>query len=137
MITAADLQQCAARQGTEIRRGDIVLFRTGWQQVFRDQGSGAFFQSEPGIGLNAAHFLADLGVAAVGSDNYGVEVVPTENAEPSPVHRLLIRDYGVYLMELLNLDQLAADRCFEFMFVAAPLKITGGTGSPINPLAIT
>ncbi len=137
VITAADLQQCAARQGTEIRRGDIVLFRTGWQQVFRDHGSGAFFQSEPGIGLNAAHFLADVGVAAVGSDNYGVEVVPTENAEPSPVHRLLIRDYGVYLMELLALDQLAADRCFEFMFVAAPLKITGGTGSPINPLAIT
>jgi kynurenine formamidase len=53
------------------------------------------------------------------------------------VHRLLIRDYGVYLMELLALDQLAADRRFEFMFVAAPLQITGGTGSPINPLAIT
>jgi kynurenine formamidase len=49
---------------------------------------------------------------------------------------MLIRDFGVYLIELLALDELAADRCHEFMFVAAPLRITGGTGSPLNPLAI-
>ena len=84
----------------------------------------------------AARWLGEIGVAGVGSDNYGVEVVPTEHGDPAPVHRMLIRDYGVYLLELLVLDELAADRRFEFMFVAAPLLITGGTGSPINPLAI-
>ena len=52
------------------------------------------------------------------------------------MHRRLIRDYGVSLMELMVLDKLAADEVWEFMFVAAPLAITGGVGSPINPLAI-
>ena len=137
LISADDLKSCAAHQGLELRRGDIVLFRTGWQSVFREQGSEAFFRTEPGLGIDAARFLGELGVAGVGSDNYGIEVVPTETGDPAPVHRLLIRDYGVYLIELLALDALAADRRYEFMFVAAPLLITGGTGSPINPLAIT
>ena len=52
------------------------------------------------------------------------------------MHRRLIRDFGVYLMELFDLDGLAADRVHEFLFVAAPLRITGGVGSPLNPLAI-
>ncbi len=136
VITAADLQGCAAAQGVSVSRGDIVLVRTGWQQVFREQGSDAFFESEPGIGLDAARWLGELGIAGIGCDNYGVEVVPTEHRDPAPVHRMLIRDYGVYLIELMVLDALAADRRYEFMFVAAPLLITGGTGSPINPLAI-
>jgi kynurenine formamidase len=136
VISGADLRACAAHQGVELRAGDIVLFRTGWQQLFKEQGSEVFFASEPGIGLDAARYLGELGIAGVGSDNYGIEAVPTENDEPAPVHRMLIRDYGVYLIELLALDELAADRRYEFMFVIAPLLITGGTGSPVNPLAI-
>jgi kynurenine formamidase len=136
VIGVDDIRGCAAHQGVSLRAGDIVLLRTGWQAVFREQGSDAFSRAEPGLGLEAARYLGELGIAGVGSDNYGIEVVPTENDEPAPVHRMLIRDFGVYLIELLSLDELAADRCHEFMFVAAPLLITGGTGSPLNPLAI-
>ena len=135
-ITPEDLAGCAQAQGVEIRSGDIVLFRTGWQKVFRDQGGAAFFGAEPGIGIAAAEWLGSLGVAGVGSDNFGVEVVPTERGDPAPVHRRLIRDYGVYLLELFVLDELARDQVHEFLFVAAPLMITGGVGSPINPLAL-
>jgi len=137
VITVDDLKGCARHHGVELNPGDIILLRTGWQTVFREQGSERFFQSEPGLGLEAARFLGELGIAGVGSDNYGIEVVPTENDEPAPVHRMLIRDFGVYLIELLALDELAHGGCHEFLFVAAPLLITGGTGSPVNPLAIT
>lgn len=136
VVAADDLRACAAAQGVDVRKGDIVLFRTGWQQVFAKEGGPKFFEQEPGIGLDAARWLGELGVAAIGSDNYGVEVVPTEHGDPAPVHRMLIRDYGMYLLELFVLDALAKDQVHEFLFVAAPLMITGGVGSPINPLAL-
>ena len=63
-------------------------------------------------------------------------VIPTENDGAAPVHRMLIRGCGVYLMEMLHLTELAAAGVHEFLFVAAPLPITGATGSPINALAI-
>jgi kynurenine formamidase len=136
VITPQHLENCAKAQGTELREGDILLFRTGWQQIFKKDGSAAFFKGEPGIGREAAEWIGRKGFAAVGSDNWGVEVVPVEGDIPAPVHRRLIRDFGVYLLELFDLDGLAADRVHEFMFVAAPLRITGGVGSPLNPLAI-
>lgn len=136
VITPQHLENCAKAQGTELREGDTLLFRTGWQQIFKRDGSAAFFKGEPGIGREAAEWIGRKGFAAVGSDNWGVEVVPVEGDIPAPVHRRLIRDFGVYLLELFDLDGLAADRVHEFMFVAAPLRITGGVGSPLNPLAI-
>lgn len=136
IIKPEHLEDCAKAQGTEIRQGDILLVRTGWMGVFKKDGREAFFKGEPGIGRDAAEWLGGKGVAAVGCDNWGVEVIPVEGDIPGPVHRRLIRDFGVYLMELFDLDELAADRVHEFLFVAAPLRITGGVGSPLNPLAI-
>jgi kynurenine formamidase len=136
IIKPEHLEDCAKAQGTEIRQGDILLVRTGWMGVFKKDGREAFFKGEPGIGRDAAEWIGTKGVAAVGCDNWGVEVIPVEGDIPGPVHRRLIRDFGVYLMELFDLDELAADRVHEFLFVAAPLRITGGVGSPLNPLAI-
>ena len=136
IIKPEHLEDCAKAQGTEIRQGDILLVRTGWMGVFKKDGREAFFKGEPGIGRDAAEWIGAKGVAAVGCDNWGVEVIPVEGDIPGPVHRRLIRDFGVYLMELFDLDGLAADRVHEFLFVAAPLRITGGVGSPLNPLAI-
>jgi kynurenine formamidase len=136
IIKPEHIEDCAKAQGTEIRQGDILLVRTGWMGVFKRDGREAFFKGEPGIGRNAAEWIGNKGVAAVGCDNWGVEVIPVEGDIPGPVHRRLIRDFGVYLMELFDLDELAADRVHEFLFVAAPLRITGGVGSPLNPLAI-
>ena len=75
-------------------------------------------------------------VVAVGSDNYAVEVIPTEDGRAAPVHRALIRDCGIYLMELFDLEEIAAANVHEFLFVAAPLRIIGGVGSPLNPVVI-
>jgi kynurenine formamidase len=136
IIKPEHIEDCAKAQGTEIRQGDILLVRTGWMGVFKTNGREAFFKGEPGIGRDAAEWIGAKGVAAVGCDNWGVEVIPVEGDIPGPVHRRLIRDFGVYLMELFDLDELAADRAHEFLFVAAPLRITGGVGSPLNPLAI-
>jgi kynurenine formamidase len=136
IVKPEHIEECAKAQNVEIRQGDILLVRTGWMSVFKNDGREAFFKGEPGIGRDAAEWIGAKGVAAVGCDNWGVEVIPVEGDIPGPVHRRLIRDFGVYLMELFDLDELAADRVHDFLFVAAPLRITGGVGSPLNPLAI-
>jgi kynurenine formamidase len=136
VILPAELEACAAAQGTPVTPGTILLLRTGWMSVFRDQGAQAFFDTEPGIGLEAARWLAERDVVAVGADNWGVEAIPTEIDLPAPVHRYLLRDCGIYLMELFDLDALAGAGVHEFLFVAAPLRIARGVGSPLNPLAI-
>ncbi len=136
VLTPEDFEACAAAQGVALREGDVVLIRTGWLATFDELDPGPFFAAEPGIGLAAGEWIGAMGFAAIGADNYAVEAIPTETQATAPVHRRLIRDYGVSLMELMVLDKLAADEVWEFMFVAAPLAITGGVGSPINPLAI-
>lgn len=130
------LEACMEAQGTPVEAGTIVLVRTGWLSVFAEEGSEAFFASEPGIGMEGARWLANRDVVAIGLDNFAVEVIPTETGMPAPVHRYLIRDCGMYLMELFHLDELADARVNEFLFVAAPLGIVGGLGSPLTPLAI-
>lgn len=136
VITPEDLEACEMRQGVRVTPGTVLLIRTGWLGALSDLGAAEFLSGEPGIGVAAARWIAERGVPAVGADNFAVEVIPTENGGSAPVHRMLIRGCGVYLMEMLVLDELAAAAVHEFQFVAAPLPITGATGSPINPLAI-
>jgi kynurenine formamidase len=100
------------------------------------QNPGEFHKGDPGIGVDAAKYLIQKDVCAVGADNVTVEVRPDKAGRDFPVHVELIRNHGIYLMEMLVLDKLAQSGRFEFMFVAAPLKISRGVGSPINPLAI-
>ena len=137
VVTRQMLEDCATAQGTPVTPGTILLVRTGWLSVFTGEGSESFFAAEPGIGMDAARWLAERDVVAVGLDNYAVEVIPTESGVPAPLHRYLIRDCGTYLMELFNPEELADAGAHEFMFVAAPLGIVGGLGSPLTPLAIT
>jgi kynurenine formamidase len=140
VITGADLEGCAAAEGLQVGRGDAVLIRTGWTTMFASDPE-RYYASSPGIGLDAAEWLAARQVCAVGADNMAVEVIigPElyEDGAPGPlVHKLLIRDCGTYLLELLDLEELAAAGASEFLFAVAPLKIRGAVGSPINPLAI-
>ncbi len=136
VITPADLEGAAAAAGVAVGEGDILLIRTGWLASYDEKQPKEFFRGEPGIGKDAAEWLGARGVCGIGMDNFAIEAVPTEDGTLMPVHRRLIRDLGCYLMELLVLDELAKDGVHEFLFVAAPLLITGGVGSPINPLAI-
>jgi kynurenine formamidase len=135
--TAIDAEMlCAAvdRTGTVLRDGDVVLLRTGWQE--RQRFTKPDFKTEPGINLAAALVLAEAGVAMVGADNYAVEVIPFPNGSVFPVHQRLIRDFGIPLLEGLVLAPLAEAGATEFLFIAAPLPIKGGTGSPLAPVAV-
>ena len=135
-ITRGDIEGALARQKSAIRSGDIVLVHTGWGSLWM-QDNPRFLQSAPGIGLAAAQFLVDHEVVMVGSDNWGVEVMPNPDASLSaPVHQLLLARNGIYLFENLATEELARDAAYEFAFVFAPLRLKGATGSPGNPIAI-
>jgi kynurenine formamidase len=135
-ITPADLEGALKAQGGKITKGDVVLVRTGhgrlWMKDNETYGAG-----EPGLGLAAAKWLTDRDICLVGSDNWAIEVVPHENPKrPFEVHQWTITRNGVYHLENLDLEQLAADRVYEFAFVFVPVPIRGATGSPGNPIAV-
>lgn len=135
-ITAADLDACADEQRIEIRPADIVIVRTGWLRVFRSDPA-LFNTGEPGLDMSTLRWLGRHDVLAVGADNHGVEAMERIPPDDIPFHRVAIRDLGIYLLENLNLEELAADRVKEFLLVVSPLRLTEGVGSPINPVAIT
>jgi kynurenine formamidase len=93
-------------------------------------------RGQPGIGLDAAAFIGDHDIAAVGADNSAVEVTPFDNGTFLAVHIELLVNLGVPLLEHLVLAELGRDHVHEFLFVAAPLPVTGAAGSPVNPVAI-
>jgi kynurenine formamidase len=140
VVTHAELEACAARHDVEIGAGDCILLHTGWQQIL-DRDPDTYHASSPGIGMAAARWLAERDVCAVASDTIVVEVRHDGRydggAEAPVVHPFLLRDHGIYLLELLRLDELAADGVGPCMFVAAPLRLVGGTASPVNPIALT
>lgn len=134
-ISGESLAAVAAADGVEVRAGDIVLVRTGW--LGRHGGDEAtYFSGEPGLDESGARWLAARDVAAIGADNYAVEQLAPGSRDGFPVHEILLRDHGVPLMEGVVLDDLAARGAREFLFVAAPLPVRGGTASPVCPVAI-
>jgi kynurenine formamidase len=117
----------------EIQPGDVVLLRTGWGAYYEDARRFVNDIRMPGPGLAGARWLSARKVFAAGSDTVAFEKSP----DPSmPVHVHLLVESGIHIMECLNLEQLAADRVYEFAFVAAPLKFRGATGAPLRPLAL-
>jgi kynurenine formamidase len=134
-IGKADIQAAADAAGIGFQAGDVVLIRTGWLESVLGNKT-IDFDIEPGIDVEAAEFLAESGVAIIGADNFAVEVLPFPAGKVFPVHQRLIRDYGIALMEGAMLKPLAEAGASVFCFVAAPLPIVGGTGSPLTPVAI-
>ena len=134
-VGATMLEASLDSNALKLREGDVVLLRTGWleRQV---AGAEPDFNAEPGIDVDAALFLAHAGVAAIGADNYAVEVLPFPAGTVFPVHQRLIRDFGIPLLEGLSLAELAREKAAAFLFVAAALPVRGATGSPVNPVAI-
>jgi kynurenine formamidase len=142
IITSAELQNCADKQGVEIRPGDILLTRTGWMLGTKDNAAALRdIHGEPGIGLEAVPWLHEKQVAVIAADNIAVEVAPgPEEGATLPAHCVLIRDLGMTLGEWFWLDDLAEDCAqdgvYEFLFTGAPLKFERAVGSPVNPLVI-
>lgn len=130
-----EIREAAERQQVEIRPGDVVIFHTGWQKMIALDRQ-RFIEKEPGINLDGARFLIEQGVVAVGADTLGVEAAPGPDAGVAPVHLELIPKNGVYILEMLRTDELAADRAWEFMFVLGVPKISGGVQAIVNPVAI-
>ena len=136
-VTPQDLDDAARREGVEVRPGDIVLVRTGWFQMYGQEIDDRNATAFPGLDPAAGEWLGEHDVCAVGSDNVAVERWSMDVDLGLELHKKMLRDLGGYLIEFINLEELAANQAYEFLFVAAPLRIVGGVGSPINPLAIT
>jgi kynurenine formamidase len=129
IVTPEHLEQT----GVAVQAGDVALLRTGWAKYFEDAGKFISEVRGPGPAIAAARWLSGKGVFAAGSDTVAFEKVP----DPAmPVHVHLLVESGIHIIECLNLEDLAADRVYEFQFIAAPMKIRGATGAPVRPLAI-
>ena len=142
-IYIEDLDGCAAKQGVTVERGDIVLIRTGEMgRRLKEKNWGPFSAGDaPGISFTTAPWIYEKCIAGIASDTWGVEVRPNELAGSfQPAHLVLLVNMGLLIGEIFSLEDLAndcaADKVYEFMFVAPPLPITGAVGSPINPQAI-
>jgi kynurenine formamidase len=133
-IGPADLEGCVKHQGVELQLGDVVLIRTGqmarWPSI-------SFVKDTPGLNREGAEFLAKQGAIMIGADNLTLEMTP---AEPGlnffPVHTYLLAEAGVPILEMAQLDELAADKLYEFAFFGACIKLRGATGAPMRPVAM-
>jgi kynurenine formamidase len=134
-ISATDLEACAASQNVALQAGDILLVRTGWMKLFQ-RDRERFDSGQPGLDMSTPSWLRQHDIVAVGADNQSVEVIESMPPEGIPFHFVVIRDLGIYLLENLNLEELAKDKVCEFLFIVAPLPLTSGVGSPVNPLTI-
>ncbi len=132
----AQIEAAASAQGLQLRSGDVVLFHTGWMQLLGTDNQ-RFIAGQPGLGLEGAEYLADLGVVAVGADTPALEVIPFENPQRAfAVHQTLLAKEGVYVLENMNTAELAADGVQEFMFVLGQPKFKGAVQTVVNPIAI-
>jgi kynurenine formamidase len=154
-ITVAMLEQTLAAEKVKIREGDVVLIVTGWEERW-SMGTNGYYLTNgelgaPGLGLAGARWLADKGVACIGSDNWGIEVAPPPPS-PAPgvlfaVHHHLLVKSGVFMQESMVLSELAADlaadfqkspksKAYEFLYIFNPVPIKGASGSLGVPIAI-
>ncbi len=137
-ITAHDLDRASDHAGVDVRPGDAVMIRSGWSrhwwqpEVFAGQAGGA-----PGPGEEGARWLAEREVSITGAETLAYEVIsPGAGHALLPVHRLLIVEHGIHIIEVMRLDDLAAQGVSQFGFVAIPLGLKGATGSPTRPYAL-
>jgi len=135
-ITVADIEAALQREKVTLQPGDAVLFHTGWGRLWGVDNTRYATQA-PGIGVAAAEWLARQDVMVLGADNGPVEILPNpDKAIDLPVHQIALAVNGIFLLENLKLDQLATERVYEFAFILQPLKIKGGTGSTVAPIAV-
>ncbi len=135
-ITTRDLQDALKRQNMTLEAGDAVIINTGWGKLW-GKDNPRYIKTDPGIGVEAAEWLARQNPMLVGSDNWSVDVNPNPDPQiSSPVHQIMLAVNGIHLLESLKLDELAARRVYEFAFILEPLKLKGATGITVAPIAI-
>jgi kynurenine formamidase len=156
-ITLADYKAALQKQGVgDATQGDVVLFRTGWNSLWKTNHLGRpagqmvkndeqlakdkaeFGSGEPGVAPEVCEYLAAKKISMIGSDTWGLE--PYDFAKGAPesfayCHMNLVARRGISNFENLDLDDLSTEKAYEFLFAWAPLKLVGATGSPGNPVA--
>jgi kynurenine formamidase len=134
LVGADELRAAAADQGVSVSPGDVVLVRTGNGAQWAD--AEAYLRGA-GMSADASEWLASRQVLAVGADNVAWDAtVPDAERGSLPGHVILIVRHGIYIIENLLLEDLAAAGRREFVFICLPLKMVGVTGSPVRPLAV-
>ncbi len=135
-----ELEGCERKQGVTVREGDILLVRTGHAQRHADLGPWDSDAAKAGLHPTCATFLAERRIAALGSDGNSDTTPSTTEGIDFPIHALMLNAMGVHLLDYLQFEDLvpACERegRWEFLFLAAPLRVIGGTGSPLNPVAV-
>lgn len=136
VITVADVTAALDRQAIQVERGDVVLFHTGWGNLWM-KDNAAYVSGEPGPGMAAALWLVEQGVALTGCDTWSFGPVPPEDPnQPFVVPQTLNVRYGLFIVENLYTTELARAGVAEFMFVLTHAKIRGATGAWVSPVAI-
>ena len=132
-VSRAELERAA--DGVEVRGGDVVLVRLGSGALWADRPA---YEAAGGISAEGSRWLAGFQPCAVGADNLAWDVVgePDPDLGSLPGHTILIVQEGIHIIESLFLEELAEDGVREFGFVCLPLKLRGGTGSPVRPIAL-
>jgi len=131
-----EIDEQANRQGIEIRKGDVVLFYSGWLSLV-GKDDKRYISAEPGIGKEGAEYLASKQVVAIGADTWGLEAIPFEKGVGIfEIHQILIPKNGIYILENIDSAELAKDKAYEFMFTLGASRMTGGVQAIINPIAI-
>lgn len=153
LVSAKDLEAMLERQGLAARGvlpGDIVLVYTGWSDHWKDPaGDTPYYTAAPGLGLDAAKWLAERRIAAVGLDVPFIDPAPTGmlagKAAPAPgtpeglpfaVHHHLLIEAGIHHLENANLAEAAQARLWTSCAIVLPLRTQGAAGSPVRPVLI-
>lgn len=139
-ITVADLEAWEARTGITVRSGDVLLVRSGRWARRAEEGPWATGRSAAGLHASVAPWLRERGVAMIGSDYTNDQLPSGIEGVSMPIHLLTLVAMGMPLFDNLDLEDLARvaaeEGRWEFMLVAAPLAVPGGTGAPLNPVAV-
>ncbi|VXB54190.1 conserved hypothetical protein [Arthrobacter sp. 9V] len=134
-ITVADVQEALDKAGLTLQAGDVPFVRTGRMRFWPD--GTKTLGNPPGLSLEAARWLTSQDISAIGADQECVEVGPSQHEDNwLPGHTHFLAEAGVPMVELLNLEDLAADGVGEFCLIAAPIRLRGASGAPMRPLAM-
>ena len=135
-VTPKDLQTAARRQKVELRKKDVVLIRTGRMNAWPD--FHGYLDNTPGISLASAKWLCEeVGAMCIAADTIGLEVLPSEEENVFlPVHAYMFATAGAQIIEVVNMEEIAAEKQYEFAFLGFPLKLRGATGAPMPAYAV-
>jgi len=137
-VTDDDLEAAQELAGVEVREGDAVLIGTGWSRLWEDRPAfQGLDDGVPGPDVSAGKWLQSKKIRVAGGETIAFEqLAPGKGHSTLPVHRVLLVDAGINIIETMRLSELLDSGASEFLFVLTPLRVVGATGAPTRPLAI-